>query len=147
MRYPPLRYYLEKVLRGMGGISHWAAKRKYLILKIRSCKLNGSPFSLKSPFFSLKSLSSHPLPKKQLPKKPGGVLTKRKIRGALLGHGPNTVSESTVSNTELSEFFCPHRVSGRKLSEFLSAHYLCDKANSPSFSQNSPSLPPKSQGK
>ena len=26
MRYPPLRYYLEKVLRDMGGISHWAAK-------------------------------------------------------------------------------------------------------------------------
>ena len=28
VRYPPLRYYLEKVLRDMGGvISHWAAKR------------------------------------------------------------------------------------------------------------------------
>ena len=26
VRYPPLRYYLEKVLRDMGGISHWAAK-------------------------------------------------------------------------------------------------------------------------
>ena len=27
-RYPPLRYYLDKVLRDMGrGISHWAAKR------------------------------------------------------------------------------------------------------------------------
>ena len=25
---PPLRYYLEKVLGDMGGISHWAAKRK-----------------------------------------------------------------------------------------------------------------------
>ena len=56
-----------------------------------------------------------------------------------------TVSESTVSNTELSEFFCcPHRVPGRELSEFLSAYYLCDKANSPSFSQNSPSLPQNS---
>ena len=48
---------------------------------------------------------------------------------------PNTISESTVSNTELSEFFGPHR----ELSEFLSAH-LCVNANSPSFSQNSPSL-------
>ena len=28
MRYPPLRYYLEKVMRDMGGISHWAAKRR-----------------------------------------------------------------------------------------------------------------------
>ena len=58
-----------------------------------------------------------------------------------LGNGPNTVSESTVSNTELSEFLGPHRVPGRELSEFLSAYYLCGKANSPSFWQNSPSLP------
>ena len=28
VRYPPLRYYLERVLRDMGGISHWAAKRR-----------------------------------------------------------------------------------------------------------------------
>ena len=54
------------------------------------------------------------------------------------------VSESTVSNTELSELFWPSPSSGRELSEFLSAFYLCDKANSPSFSQNSPSLPPNS---
>ena len=26
VRYPPLRYYLERVLRDMGGISHWATK-------------------------------------------------------------------------------------------------------------------------
>ena len=45
----------------------------------------------------------------------------------LLGNGPNTVLESTVSNTELSEF--------------RSAYYLCAKASSPSFSQTSPSLP------
>ena len=25
---PPLRYHLKKVLRDMGGISHWAAKGK-----------------------------------------------------------------------------------------------------------------------
>ena len=30
----------------------------------------------------------------------------------------NTVSENTVSNTELSEVFAPHRVPGRELSEF-----------------------------
>ena len=52
-----------------------------------------------------------------------------------LGNGPNTVSESTVSNTELSEFFGPHRAPRRKLSEFRSAYYPCAKANSPSFSQ------------
>ena len=39
------------------------------------------------------------------------------------------------------DFFCAHRVPGRELSEFLSAFYLCAKANSLSFSQNSPSLP------
>ena len=50
-----------------------------------------------------------------------------------LGNRPNTVSESTVSSTELSEFFGPHRVPGRELSEFLLAYYLCAKANSPSF--------------
>ena len=44
-----------------------------------------------------------------------------------LGNGPNTVSGSTVSNTGLSEFLCPHRVPGRELSEFLSAYYLCAK--------------------
>ena len=50
------------------------------------------------------------------------------------------VSESTVSNTELSEFFGPHRAPGRELGELLSAYYLWAKANSPSVSQNSPSL-------
>ena len=54
------------------------------------------------------------------------------------------VSESTVSNAELSEFFLPSPSSGERASEFLSAYYLCDKANSPSFSQNSPSLPQNS---
>ena len=40
---------------------------------------------------------------------------------------------------ELSEFFGPHRVTGRKLSEFLPGCCWCAKASSPSFSQNSPS--------
>ena len=43
-------------------------------------------------------------------------------------------SGSTVSNTQLSEFFGPHGVPGRELSELLSAYHLCAKANSPSFS-------------
>ena len=67
------------------------------------------------------------------PKLPTGPL--------LFGNGPNTVSGSTVSNTELSEFFGAHWVPGSELSEFLSAYCLCVNANSPSFSQNSPSLP------
>ena len=44
------------------------------------------------------------------------------------GDGPNTVSESTVSNTELSEIFGPHRVPGRELSELARAYYLCAKS-------------------
>ena len=55
----------------------------------------------------------------------------RFVRG--FGNRPNTVSESTVSDAELSESFGPHRVLGRELSEFLSAFYLCAKASSPSF--------------
>ena len=43
------------------------------------------------------------------------------------------VSESTGSNTELSEFVWPSLSSGGELSEFNSAHYLCAKVNSPSF--------------
>ena len=65
------------------------------------------------------------------------VLKTLACRGLRVGRskdGLNTVSESTVSNTELSEFVCLHRVLGRELSELLSAYYLCDKANSPSFS-------------
>ena len=61
-----------------------------------------------------------------------------------VGNRPNTVSGSTVSNTELSEFFGAHWVPGSELSEFLLANYLCAKANSPSFSQNSLSLPQNS---
>ena len=49
-----------------------------------------------------------------------------------------------MSNTELSEFVGPLRVLGRELSEFLSAYYLCEKENLPSFSQNSLGLPQNS---
>ena len=40
---------------------------------------------------------------------------------------------------ELSEFFGPHRVPGRELSEFLSAYYVYVCQSEASFSQNSPS--------
>ena len=56
----------------------------------------------------------------------------------LLGNrpSPSMVSEGTVSNTKLSESFWPFELRG-ELSEFLSAYYLCVKANSPSLPQNS----------
>ena len=66
------------------------------------------------------------------------------VDGSSLGDGPNTVSESMVSNTGLSDFFGPDRVPGGELSAVPSAHYLCAKANASSCSQNSPSLPQKS---
>ena len=60
--------------------------------------------------------------------------------------GPtDTVSESTVWNTELREFVCPHQVLRRELSAFLSAYYLCAKANSRSFSRRAHRVCPKSQ--
>ena len=45
---------------------------------------------------------------------------------------------NSVSFSGLTEF------QGGELSELFSAHYLCAKANSPSFSRNSPSLPQNS---
>ena len=45
------------------------------------------------------------------------------------------VLESTVSNTELSEFFGPHRAPGRELRKFLSAYYLWVKANTEFFAE------------
>ena len=63
---------------------------------------------------------------------------------SFIGNGPNTVSGSTVSNTELSDFFLgAHWVPGSELSEFLSAYYLCAKANSPSFSRKTHRVFPK----
>ena len=62
------------------------------------------------------------------------------IHDPQFGDGPDTASESTFSSTELSEFFGPHRVPGTELSELRSAYYLCAKATSPSFPQNSATL-------
>ena len=45
-------------------------------------------------------------------------------RDMTLEGGPNTVSESTVSNTKLCKLFAPRRVPGTELSEFLSAYDL-----------------------
>ena len=41
-------------------------------------------------------------------------------------------------------FFCPHRVPGGELSEFLSAYFLCQSELTEFFPQNSPSLPQNS---
>ena len=54
------------------------------------------------------------------------------------------ISQSTASNIGLSEFFGPHRVLGRELSELRAAYYLCAEANSPSFFAELTELPPSS---
>ena len=46
------------------------------------------------------------------------------------GQAAMTVSDSTVSNTELRELSCPHRVAERKLSDLLSVFHLWAKVNS-----------------
>ena len=56
--------------------------------------------------------------------------------------GRNAISESTVSNTELCEFFGFRRV---HLSEFLSALYPYVKANSQSFSRRAHRVLPRTQ--
>ena len=47
----------------------------------------------------------------------------------IIRNGPNTVSESAGSNTELSEFFGPHRVPRREFIELLSSYHVDAKAN------------------
>ena len=107
-----------------------------------------SPMVSKAPdngarfFPELKSVATTPFS--------GSMIWQREAHKCLPGYhnseinGPHTVSGSTVSNTELSEFFWAHWVPGSELSEFLSAYYLCANAHSPSFWQNSPSLPQNS---
>ena len=52
---------------------------------------------------------------------------------------------STVSNTELSEFFGAHWVPGSELSEFLSAYYLCVNAKLTEFFPRTHRVCPKTQ--
>ena len=60
----------------------------------------------------------------------------------------NTASESTVLNSDLSNFFGPRQVPGRELRELISAEYLCVSVNSwffrgiksPTLVQNSANL-------
>ena len=93
------------------------------------------------------SKKSREIPSKSPAKLPSPKI-KKKITDELLqdrrekyfGNGPNTVSESMVSKHRTQWFFHSHRLPGRELSEFLSAYYVCAKANSPSLSQNSSSL-------
>ena len=67
MRYPPLRYHLERVLRDMGGgISHFA--------EIQGTTLFGDhPFSIKHPQdnFGLQNVNWHPPKCKLTPSKEG----------------------------------------------------------------------------
>ena len=61
------------------------------------------------------------------------ALAKPETRTTDFGEKTTAISEGTVSNAELSQFFTAHQVPGRELSEFLSAYDLCAKANLPTF--------------
>ena len=50
VRYPSLRYYLERVLRDVGGISHWAAKTPFTF-RSSGCSSPPSP---------IKGVARHP---------------------------------------------------------------------------------------
>ena len=63
------------------------------------------------------------------------------VDAGILGDGPSTVSESAVSNTQLSEFLALAEFQRQSSVSSSQPFYLCAKANSPSSSQNSPSLP------
>ena len=76
-------------------------------------------------------------PRKSNEKGPNTVFLDR--RGPRKSH--EKVTSKNATSNEKSSDFCPHRVSGKELSEFLSAYYLFAEANSPSFSRNSPRLP------
>ena len=77
--------------------------------------------------------------KKVSRKIPGKILQNlhhTKPQHTFFGNGPNTVSESTVSSTELSEFLLAFtEFWGESHSEFLSEYHLCAKANSQSFAE------------
>ena len=93
----------------------------------RSCKPDQFAYASSEKDLEKQSLSSTPSSAPLLPPNLGrGRIRFRRVRFQT----PSSVS------------FLAHRVPGRELSEFLSAYYLCGQANWPSFSQNSPSLPP-----
>ena len=64
---------------------------------------------------------------------------KARLADHVLREGPK--EHGFKEELSVIELFGPHRVVVREISELLSDYYLCDKATSPSFSQNSPSLP------
>ena len=85
------------------------------------------PVTAPHPFFDYSKEYSGAKKDSQSQKSHKQLLSTKEFSEHFCGHfgnGPHTVSESTVSNTELSEFFGPHRVPGRELSEFLSAYFL-----------------------
>ena len=76
----------------------------------------------------------------ETPNHPGPWLCKPWLDIPDIGDRSNTVSESTVSSTEPSDLFWPHRVPGESSVSSSQPYYLCAKANSPSFMQNSARL-------
>ena len=129
-----------------GGTSaEWILHERFFFVELQIFLRKNVP-KFSPNFLSLYSVGQKN-PAKFPPNFPPNLPAKNKIKkftDELLQERSEKVSGSTVSNTELSEFFWAHWVQWSELSEFLSAYYLCAKANSPSFLQNSPSLPQNS---
>ena len=95
-------------------------------------------FVLRGRFTSWKSTGKRPIQKR-------GIKWFLILGGNLFGNGPNTVSESTVSNTELSEFLLPSPSSGEGAQWVpLSLLFVCQSELTEFFffffSQNSPTF-------
>ena len=138
LRRPDISGPLDGGVQTRGG-SQFGLVRPYFI---RSCPFWDFPVFFRDfPDLSFSSFLAYKAPTRNFPESVRDSIRTPQFSFSQVGDGPNTVSESTVSNTKLSEFFYPHRAPGRELSEFLATYYLCAKANSPSFCpQNSPSL-------
>ena len=89
----------------------------------------------KAPFLNLRLATPSGAPRQAplelrcpgtTPKNAPRVRTERTKLLLVASHKSNSWL-NTVSNTELSEFACPHRVPGRELSEFLSPFFCVTK--------------------
>ena len=117
---------------------HWIAFPVEILTKPPFTELP-PPFSLKNPFFTEKCFVTSPSQKSaptwsfQLSPSEFPTHTKKGVWWVALskfsislenfGDGPNTVSESTVSNTELSEFFALTEFRGEN--SVSSSHAIC----------------------
>ena len=165
MRNPPLRYYLERVLRDMGWqgrsfdlqilflyASFTAKLAPYQPLASETGLVRNSGVGDGGRNLILKASSelwarSAPWSNRPLSKSLcwAGLAAYKTLHSRPVSEtGRKRFRRARFQTLSSVSFAGSHRVPGRELSEFLSAGYSCGKANSPSFSQKPPSLPQNS---